>query len=231
MQQSQNQTNINRSGIEFEKLLTNTTKLEAENVKQREETKKKNEKNFNTIAKELNKTLKIKEKEENIDSKQKYIFQILKYQDSPRFGEYIKTRLKINFSESALQKKKTKSLEDILSRIRINLDNRNLDNFYNSLLVNATLSFESLMEHIWTIEGFSDSLMKNPHFLDSVERYKIENIGKMPSLPPSIQLIFIMSQTAFICHTLALKKSENQVPHNMQPPKLSKQDKELLADH
>ena len=141
------------------------------------------------------------------------------------------TLLKINFTETALQKKKVKFLEDTLDRIRINLDNRNLDNFYNALLVNATMSFETLMEHFWTIQGFSDSLMNNPHFLDSVERFKIENIGKMPSLPPSIQLIFIMSQTAFICHTLATKKNENQVPHKMQPPKLSKKDKELLANN
>ena len=196
--------------------------------------KKINTKKFNTLAKELNNTMKLTEKEQDIENKQKYVYQILKYQDSPRFGNYVKKNLKINFSETALQKKKVKTLEELLNRIRINLDNRNLDNFYNAMLMNATLSFEKLMDNFYTIEGFSESLMTNPHFLDSVERYKIENIGKMPSIPPSLQIVFIMSQTAMICHEVAKHKkrasTEDPEPYEMKPPKLSNTEKTILGD-
>ena len=226
MQQSAEQININQSGIEFNNLLTNTSK---EELKQQEQ-KKQNQKNFNTLAKELNKTLKLSEADTDSKTKQKYVYQIIKYQDSPRFGNYIKKDLKINFNESALQKKSSSKLQEILNRIRINLDNRNLDNFYNAMLVNATLSFETLMENFYTIEGFSDSLMTNPHFLDSVERYKIENVGKMPSIPPSLQIIFIMSQTAMICHQLAIKtrNEESSSTLVMDAPELSEKDQNLL---
>ena len=224
------QVNINQNGTKFGSLLENTAKTQQANELKEQEQKKINQKNFNTLAKELNNTFKLSEKESSSQSKQKYVYQILKYQDSPRFGNYIKKDLKINFTETSLQKKKPKALEEILNRIRVNLDNRNLDNFYNAMLVNATLSFERLMDHFYTIEGFSESLMKNPHFLDSVERYKIENIGKMPSIPPSLQIIFIMSQTAMICHQISTKSKNSEAPKQMKPPQLSSQDKKLLGD-
>ena len=98
------------------------------------------------------------------------------------------------------------------------------------MLQNATLSFEKLMEHIYTIEGFSDSLMQNDHFLDCIEQYKIQNITKMPSLPPSIQLIFIMSQTAMVCHQLAIHKQNNPEPKlHMSPPNLTEEQNKLLS--
>ena len=207
-------------------MLTNTNKeQESQELKQAEQ-RKINQKNFNTLAKELNNTIKLSEADVESKNKQKYIYQILKYQDSNRFGEYIKKNLKINFSESSLQKKKGTKLQEILNRIRINLDNRNVDNLYNNLVSNATLSFETLMDQIYTIEGFSESLMTNPHFLDCIERYKIENIGKMPSIPPSLQIIFIMSQTALICHQIAIKNKDTEP--QMKPPKLSSEDELLL---
>lgn len=206
--------------MKFANLLKNTNKEEAKDVE------KINKQNFKHLTKTLKDELP-KTKQEDSKLKQQLIFQILKYQDNSRFTEFIKTKLKINFTETALQKKKIDFLQNVLDRIRINLDNRNMDNFYKAMLVNATLSFETLMENFYTVEGLSDNLMNNPHFLDCVERYKIENIGKMPSLPPSLQIIFIVSQTALVCHQLAIK-NENKKEEFLTPPKLSKKDENLL---
>ena len=209
-------------------MLNNNSHKEESKQQQLAEQKKFNQKNFNTISKELNREIKFKNKNNDTQEKSKLIYQILKYIDSPRFGTYIKKTLKISPNYNSLLKKSIKNLNETLDRIRINLDNRNLDGFYQSMLVNATLSFETMMENFYSIEGFSDSLMNNPHFLDSVERYKIENIGKMPSIPPSLQMIFIMSQTAMICHSVSKKKSHTQSTQTMEPPQLTTQQQKDL---
>ena len=75
--------------MQFNNLLKNTAKEEFQTEIRQQEQKKLNQKNFNTLSKELNKTFKLNEREQNIENKQKYIFQILKYQDSLRFGDFV----------------------------------------------------------------------------------------------------------------------------------------------
>ena len=93
-----------------------------------------------------------------------------------------------------------RELDKILHRIRIQLDNENLDAFYTGFAKTGSILVEKSMSQFYNIDGFTDHLFQNEAFLDGLERYKIEN--PFPYVPASVQISYAIVSTAFITHQL-----------------------------
>ena len=150
--------------------------------------------------------------------KQTIIYRIMKYQDNKRFKEIVKG-LGIKYNYDQLCKKSIENLKDILERIRINIDNRNLDDFYNLILKNTSLTFESVVSNFYDIDGFQEMLMNDEQFLDTWEKFKIEN--ELPNVPPSIQMLMIVSRCMITCN-LQNKYLKENPQTTMAPPSTPK---------
>ena len=171
------------------------------------------------------KKLKVKKTKSKSKSKLKQIliYKILKYQENPRFKETIQEELDIKYTDKQLQKMKIDELKDIIERIRIYLDNRNIDVFYDSLLKGSLSGIEMGVSKFWNIDGFQETLMNDDQFLDCFEKFKIEH--ELPHIPPSVQMLMIISKTMVMCnavHKLNIKNPKK----TMEPPKTP----EILKD-
>ena len=128
------------------------------------------------------------------------IWKIQKYQNSQRFGQFVRNAIHVNHTESQLKKLSITQLNDILAKIRIQLDNRNLDDFYNSLIKGGATVMETVLNPYYNIDGYGDNLINNKTFMDALERYKIEH--PFPSISPSIQLSYAMISTFVMTHEI-----------------------------
>ena len=135
------------------------------------------------------------------NDKEVLIMKILKYQSSRRFGEYITKKLKITQSREQLLKLSVDKLNNILHRIRLNLNNRNMDAIFENVALTCAKGYETTITGIgYNIEGFTDLLVANPGFWDAFERWKIER--ELPDIPPGIQLGYIVASTTLAAHNL-----------------------------
>ena len=130
---------------------------------------------------------------------------ILKYQSSRRFGAYITKELKISQSREQLVKLSIERLNNILHRIRLNLNNRNMDSIFENMALTCAKGYETTVTQFgYDIEGFTDLLTSNPGFWDAFERWKIEK--EMPDIPPGIQIGYIVATTTLAAHNLNVGK-------------------------
>lgn len=142
----------------------------------------------------------VAKKKAAINDKESLIMKIQKYQSSRRFGQIITKELKISQSREQLIKLSIDRLENILHRIRLHLNNRNLDSIFENMAVTCAKGYEASITPFYNIEGFSELLLNNPGFWDAFERWKIER--EMPNIPPGIQLAYIIASTTITAHTL-----------------------------
>ena len=137
----------------------------------------------------------------NIKSnKQDKIFTIQKYQNSNRFGDYVKKTIGIKQSSTQLEKLTPKQLDNILNKIRVHLDNKNMDSIYNNMAKTMAFGIEMGVSPFYDIYGFSDTLLGNEQFLDCYEKFKIEH--KLPQIPTGLQLCYIITSTMILQHNL-----------------------------
>ena len=129
-------------------------------------------------------------------SKEDDIMKIINYQNSHRFGNHLKKDLKIQYTRDQLQKKSLNQLEAILHRIRTYLNTRHMEGVYEQMV--KTCSMGVVTNFGYDIEGFSSLLLNNPAFWDAFEMWKLER--KLPNIPPSLQLMYIISSTTIIAH-------------------------------
>ena len=174
---------------------------------------------------------------QNIHEKRTLIFKIQKYQNSERFGSFVRHNLHITQSESQLNKLDFDGLNDILAKIRIQLDNRNLDEFYNAMIKGGAAMMETVLQSYYNIDGYADNLIANKQFMDSLERMKIEN--PLPSVSPSIQISYALISTAIMTHQMNkmnlnipkdLKMDLNEPQTEMEPPNIEEMDEELQKE-
>lgn len=137
---------------------------------------------------------------DDIQEKRTLIWKIQKYQNSKRFGPFVKHNIHINQTEHQLNKLNIIELKDILSKIRIQLDNRNLDEFYNALIHGGCNMMETVLSPYYNIDGYGKNLMSNNQFMDSLERHKIEH--PFPAVSSGIQLSYAMISTLIMTHEL-----------------------------
>ena len=143
---------------------------------------------------------------EDFDEKQRLIFKIQRYQDSRRFGHIVREQLKFNQSFDELNEMPIENLQNLVSRIRIHLDNKNLDRFYDSMVKSGAVAYEQIVTPFYDIEGFADMLTENEDFW-CFERFKIEH--NFPSVDPTTQMIYMIAQTTLLAHHL-LREYENE---------------------
>lgn len=159
--------------------------------------------------------------------KESLIMKILKYQSSRRFGKYVSKDLKISQSREQLNKLSIDRLKNILHRIRLNLNNRNMDAIFENMALTCAKGYETTVTHLgYDIEGFTDILTQNPGFWDAFERWKIER--EMPDIPPGIQLGYIIATTTLAAHTLSAGKEVTNIESRSNPQ--SKNDDVIITD-
>ena len=193
---------------------------------------KNNKTNANKLFKMLDKqskktdnTLKNKLDVPNVSKieKEKLILKILKYLNSKRFGQKIKTELGIKYTRQQLLKCTNDNLEGILFRIRNYLNTQNMDLVFEHMARYSAKGYEDFVSNFYDIEGFSDLLMQNPAFWDAFERWKIEH--EMPDIPPSMQLVYIIASTTYIAHLQTQVKVRNKHTTNTNiVPKTNKKN-------
>lgn len=149
---------------------------------------------------------------EIVEQKQNMIHIIQKYQSSEVFGKFVRTELKISYTEEALQKKTVEQLHTILTKIRVNLDNKNLSKMYDSVLFSSTMMLETISRPVVNVDGFNQLLKENEQFKNCWERFKCESV--MPTIPAHLQMIFILGQTYFTAY--AMNKLKNPSPEVKQ---------------
>ena len=166
------------------------------------------------LAKQEQKLMKTIENELQEPDKQKLIHIIQKYQASERFGPIVRTQLKISYTSEALNKKSIPQLQTILDKIRLHLDNQNLNKIYDGALFSSTALIETMSKPIGVnVDGFSTMLMENDEFLSCWERFKCESV--MPTIPSHIQMMFILGQTYFLAYAIN-KQKDYKAPQEVQ---------------
>ena len=169
----------------------------------------------NQVVNHLSKNQKKEQKDQTLETKEELIFKIQKYQNSSRFGDFITKDLKIDFSRDKLLKMKIEQLEAMLHRIRIHLNNRNMDAIIKNMVHTCAFGYERTLSPFYNIDGFTNLLCNNQEFWDAVERWKIEN--ELPDIPPGIQISYIVMSTTLMAHELnKLQSAVNTTPEPVQ---------------
>lgn len=155
--------------------------------------------------------------------KEDLINTIIKYQTNGRFGNIINKELGMKYSRTQLSKYSIDNLETILHRIRTHLNTRNMDKVFEHMIRVSAKGYEDIVTGFgYNIEGFSDLLLANPAFHDAFERWKIER--KIPDIPPSLQLAYIIASTTYIAHLQAPQQTISE--KKVEPPKKEQTVKE-----
>lgn len=142
--------------------------------------------------------------------KEDLINTIIKYQSNARFGHIVTKELGIKYTRNQLSKYTVDTLETILHRIRTHLNTRNMDQVFEHMAKVTANGYEDLITNFgYNIEGFSDLLFANPAWHDAFERWKIER--KIPDIPPSFQLVYIIASTTYIAHLHAPQTSVREI--------------------
>ena len=156
--------------------------------------------------------------------KEDLICKIIKYQNNRRFGPIIKKELGFKYNRPQLTKYSIDHLETILHRIRTHLNTRNMDQVFEHMAKVTAKGYEDLVTGFgYNIEGFSDLLIGNPAFHDAFERWKIER--KIPDIPPSFQLVYIIASTTYMAHLQNAKHKKV-----IEPPSMENNDLEIVDD-
>ena len=131
--------------------------------------------------------------------KEDAMIKITNYQNSRRFGPSLKKDLKISYTREQMNKKSVDQLEAILYRIRTYLNARHMEGVYEQMVRTTASGYENIVTSFgYDITGFSELIQNNPAFWDAFEMWKLER--KLPDIPPSLQLMYIISSTTVIAH-------------------------------
>ena len=106
----------------------------------------------------------------------------------------------MNYTRPVLESRSHKQLDNMLEKIRVNLNNKSMEKFYESVATSTAIISEQIITPFYDIEGFSDTLLKNDQFWDVYEKWRIEHTA--PALSTEMQMLYIVTQTAFIQHEL-----------------------------
>lgn len=148
--------------------------------------------------------------------KQSLIMIIRRYQENPRFKDFVSKNIGIKETYNSLNKKSIPQLQDLLERIRVQLDNRNVDKIYDSLAKSSSQVYETVLSDFYDIDGFTDNLFSQENFLDCLEKIKIET--NLPHIPPYVQMGYIVLQTTILTHEVNKMKRKSNVMESPEYP-------------
>jgi len=130
--------------------------------------------------------------------RQALILKIQRYQNSERFGAFVKKELHINHSVAKLQQMTTEKLENLLIQIRLALDQRGIDHFFDVLATSGVVGLEKCVNPVYECSGFGQRLLANEQFWDCYERIKLEYT--MPNIPPHLHMMMLIGTTMVLTH-------------------------------
>lgn len=167
--------------------------------------------------------------EEEANERESLIWKIRKYLTSKRFGQYLSKELGISYTHKQLQKLKIGTLRNIISRIRIAVNNMNTDKILDSVVYSTSLAVEKVASPFYDVDGLTENLQTSDPFLNALESWKIEQ--ELPTLPPATQLLLVGGQIAVFTHEMNKRKVKNPQPQKtMEPPDEKELQKILEGD-
>ena len=158
----------------------------------------------NQMMKEVLKTSS-KKTEEQVNDHQSHVIMLSRYGSSKRFAEYLKS-LGFNLTVTHLKKLETAELEELHTRVKTSIDNKNVSSFWEELsfgviqttevFVNATTLSQKIK-----IAGITEALRGDETFLDLLEQIELEN-QNLVYTSPYVRLVYSVVSSAMRCHAV-----------------------------
>lgn len=159
-------------------------------------TKQKEIKIPKVLTKSINKT---NDDKGSPDERQSYIMSIQNYGNNPRLGKYLKKQGH-NFKDSYLKKLSLDDLKLELSKQELALSNKNNTGLLDIGIKNGLNVGEKIISNKtkYNINGLTNELYINDHYLDLLERVKLKYCNISLSVDPILELSLVVAQTAII---------------------------------
>ena len=112
---------------------------------------------------------------DNDIEREKLIILLNRYKNSTRFGTFLIKEMKLTELNN-LEKLNKKKLENLLDRVKININNKQGGDLTNILIMGGISSIEKLLTsfEIVNLTGLTQSIQNNNAFLDALEEVIIE---------------------------------------------------------
>lgn len=133
--------------------------------------------------------------------KQKLIMSIQKYGNNKRFGKYLKDQGH-NFKHAYLKKLNVEELKMELAKQELALSNKSNTSMVDKGIKSVIIFGEQTVSKTtkYKLNGLTDDLYSNEHYLDLVERAKLKHFNVSIKLDPLLEMAFVIGQTAVIVH-------------------------------
>jgi hypothetical protein len=136
------------------------------------------------------------------ETKQTLIMTLLRYQDSTRFKEYLKKN-GFTYKAEQLEKKDSKQLKDLLTRVKFCLSNRGAGSFLDEMLRGGLTAAEALIstKTKYKITGMTEICFSDDEWCDCYELVKLEYLS-FGYVRPELRLLLSTFRIASACHVL-----------------------------
>lgn len=133
--------------------------------------------------------------------KAKLVMAIQAYGNNQRFGKYLRDQGH-RFDESHLKHMTVSDLQFELEKQEVALSSKQNGGLVDIGIKNGLYALESMAckSGKFKINGTTEKLYMDEHFLDLVERVKIKYTLPFVKMDPVLELALCIGQTAFICH-------------------------------
>ncbi len=140
---------------------------------------------------------------EEVKKHQELVIMLSRYGQSRRFSEFLKS---MNFTLTVTQLKKMDldELEELHTRVKTAIDNKNTSNFWEEMVFSMVQTGEivcvktSLGQKV-KIQGITEMLRSDETFLDLIEQIELEN-QNIAYTSPYVRLIYSVVSSAMKCH-------------------------------
>jgi hypothetical protein len=132
------------------------------------------------------------------------IFRIQFYGNNKRFGSYLKEECNLNFNESHLKGMSIEELQLQIEKINLLLSNKSNNNVVDMIGEGGLTFLENIITNKtkYKINGTTNKLFKDEHFLDLLELLKLKYNLPTIKLDPAVEILFLVVQTAFLTHQM-----------------------------
>ena len=156
------------------------------------------------IQKEVQKMNDTKKKDpEDIKKHQELVIMLSRYGQSRRFAEFLKS-MNFTLTVSQLKKMELGELEELHTRVKTAIDNKNTSNFWEEMVFSMVQTGEIVCSKTAIgrkvkIQGITEMLRSDETFLDLVEQIELEN-QNIAYTSPYVRLIYSVVSSAMKCH-------------------------------
>ena len=140
---------------------------------------------------------------EEVKKHQELVIMLSRYGQSRRFSEFLKS-MNFTLTVSQLKKMEVDDLEELHTRVKTAIDNKNTSNFWEEMVFSMIQTGEivcvktSIGQRV-KIQGITEMLRSDETFLDLVEQIELEN-QNIAYTSPYVRLIYSVVSSAMKCH-------------------------------